>query len=120
MQLTPAPRIPTVITPSNQTCKLVITLSGQSEPNHADILPHHFAKTIINPTTGTEARIRDLLSGHVDGQDGPTWREATCKEFGRLMQGWKNVKLTNTLFAIHSRDIPFNKTTAHIRMVADF
>ena len=55
----------------------------------------------MNLTTGTEARIRDLLAGRVEGQDGPTWREATCKEFGRLMQGQKNVKVTNTLFAIH-------------------
>ena len=74
----------------------------------------------MNPTTGTEARIRDLLAGRVDGQDGPTWCEATCREFGRLMQGWKNVKGTNTLFTIHRRNVPTSKTAAHIRMVEDF
>ena len=36
------------------------------------------------------------------------------------MQGWKNVKGTNTLFAIHRRNVHSNKTAAHIRMVADF
>ena len=36
------------------------------------------------------------------------------------MQGSENVKGTNTLFAIHRRNIPTNKTSAHIRMVADF
>ena len=74
----------------------------------------------MNPTTGTEARIRDLLAGHVNVQDGPTLREATCREFGRLMQGSKNVEGTNTLFAIHRRNVPTNKTTAHIRIVAEF
>ena len=36
------------------------------------------------------------------------------------MQGWKNVKGTNTLFAIHRRNVPSNNTATHIRMVADF
>ena len=36
------------------------------------------------------------------------------------MQGWENVKGTNTLFIIHRRKIPTNKTDAHICMVADF
>ena len=36
------------------------------------------------------------------------------------MQGWKNVKGTNTLFAIHRRNVPTNKTAAHTHMVADF
>ena len=36
------------------------------------------------------------------------------------MQGWKNVKGTNTLLAINRRNVPSNKTAAHIRMVADF
>ena len=74
----------------------------------------------MNPTTGTEARIHDLLAVRVDGQDGPTWNEVTCREFGRLMQGWKYVKGTNTLFAIHQQKLPDNKTAAHIRMVAYF
>ena len=119
-QLITAPRIPTAIPPSNQTCNLIIAQSDQSNPHHADLLPHHFTNTVINPTTGTEASIRDLLAGRGDGQDDPTWREATCKKFGRLMQGWKNVKGTNALFAIHRRNVPSNKTAAHIRMVADF
>ena len=119
-QLSPAPRIPTVMPPSNQTCNLFIAPSGQSDPHHADLLPYHFTNTVMNPTTGTEARIRDLLAGRVDGQDGPTWREVTCREFGRLMQGWKNVNGTNTLFSIHRCNIPTKKTIAYIRMVADF
>ena len=36
------------------------------------------------------------------------------------MQVWKNVKGTNTLFTIHRRNVPTNKTAAHICMVADF
>ena len=74
----------------------------------------------MNPTSGTEARIRDLLARHIDGQDGPTWNEATCREFGQLMQGWKDVKGTNTLLAIHRHNLPTNKTAAHICMVAEF
>ena len=35
------------------------------------------------------------------------------------MQGWRNVTGTNKLFAIHRRNLPSNKTAAHIRMVAD-
>ena len=74
----------------------------------------------MNPTTGTEARILYLLAGCVDGQDGPTWHEAICREFGRLMQGWKDVKGTNIFFAIKGHNVPTNKTAAHMRMVADF
>ena len=74
----------------------------------------------MNPTTGTKARICDFLVGCVDGQDVPIWREATCREFGQLMQGWKDVKGTNTLFSIHRYNVPANKAAAHIRMVADF
>ena len=74
----------------------------------------------MNPTTGPKACILDLLGGRVDCKDGPTWREATCKEFGQFLQGWKNVKGTNALFAIHRRTRPSNKTAPHIRMVADF
>ena len=36
------------------------------------------------------------------------------------MQGWKNVKGTNTLFTTHRRNVLTNNTTAHIRMIADF
>ena len=36
------------------------------------------------------------------------------------MQGWEDFKGTNTLFAIHIRNVPTNNTAAHIRMVADF
>ena len=74
----------------------------------------------MNPTTGTEARIHDLLVRCADGQDRYTWREATCRDFGRLMQGWKNFKGTNTLLAIHRRNVPTNKTATHIHMVAEF
>ena len=74
----------------------------------------------MNPTTGTKVCILDLLGGRINGKDGPNWREATCKEFGQFLQGWKNVKGTNALFAIHRRTIPSNKTAPHIRMVADF
>ena len=116
----PPLRIPTVTPPSNQTCNLAISPSGQTDPYHAELLPYHFTNKFINPTTGTEARIRDLLAGRVDGQYVPTWCEATCREFGRLMQGWKDVKGTNPLFAIHRHNVPANKTAAHIRMVADF
>ena len=36
------------------------------------------------------------------------------------MQGWKDVKGMNTLFAIHRHNVPTNKTISHIRMVAAF
>ena len=45
---------------------------------------------------------------------------ASGKEFGQLMQGWKDVKVTNTLFAILRHNLPTNKTAAHIHMVEDF
>ena len=74
----------------------------------------------MNPTTGMEARISELLAGVVEDQDGPTWSDATCREFGRLMQGYMDAKGTNTMFVIHRHDIPAHKTAAHVRMVADF
>ena len=70
-QLDRSPQILTVMPPSNQTCNLVIAASGQSDPQHADILPYHFENTVMNPTTGTEARICNLLARRVDGQDVP-------------------------------------------------
>ena len=81
---------------------------------YADLLPHQFANTVMKPTTVMEARISDLLAGRVEGQDGPTWSEATCREFGRLMQGYRDVKGTNTMFVIHRRNVPVHKTAAHV------
>ena len=73
----------------------------------------------MNPTTGPEARISNLLSGRAEGQDGPTCIEATCREFGRLMQGNREFKGTNTMFVIQRRNVPAHKTAAHVRMFAD-
>ena len=36
------------------------------------------------------------------------------------MQGYREVKGTNTMFVIHRRNVPAHKTAAHVRMVADF
>ena len=97
------PHIPTVTPPPSQTCNLTIAPSGNKDPYYAELLPHKFANTVMDPTTGMEARISDLLAGRVEGQDRPTWSEATCREFGRLMQGYREVKGTNTMFVIHRR-----------------
>ena len=36
------------------------------------------------------------------------------------MQGYRDVKGTNTMFVIHRRNVPAHKTAAHVQMVADF
>ena len=36
------------------------------------------------------------------------------------MQGYMDVKGTNTMFVIHRRNVPAHKTAAHVRMVAYF
>ena len=36
------------------------------------------------------------------------------------MQGYMDVKGTNTMFVIQRRNVPAHKTDAHVRMVADF
>ena len=77
-QRTPPQHIPTVTPPPSQTCNLTIAPSGNTDPYYADLLPHQYANTVMNPTTGMEARKSDLLAGRVEGQDWPTWSEATC------------------------------------------
>ena len=36
------------------------------------------------------------------------------------MQGYREVKGTNTMFVIHRRNVPAHKTAAHVLMVTDF
>ena len=79
IQRTPPLHIPTVTPPPSQTCNLTIAPSRNTDPYYADLLPHQFANTVMNRTTGMEARISDLFARRVEGQDGPTWSEATCR-----------------------------------------
>ena len=60
---TPPPHIPTVTPLSIQTCNLTISPSGNTDLYYTDLLPHHCATPVMNPTTGMEAWISDLLAG---------------------------------------------------------
>ena len=67
--------VPTVTPPASQKHAMTVTTkpSAPTLNNHYghDLLPFHHANTVIHPTTGKEATIKDLIAGNVPDQDGP-------------------------------------------------
>ena len=139
-----APRVPHTSTPL-QTPNVITPPSTQEEVNHillhtpktyataANYLNPFFAFTsattffnfhtvnaVINPKNGKEAKITQLITGQIDGQDKNIWLNALTNEIGRLAQGIKGrIDGTNTIFFIHPEDIPNGKVAAFPRLVCD-
>jgi hypothetical protein len=82
--------------------------------------PHrqHFAYLghAINPDTGKIAEYRELSQS----SDGAIWRNSNAEEIGRLAQGYKNIKGTNTIYFIHPSQMPKGRRAAYLRAVSAY
>jgi hypothetical protein len=88
----------------------------QSTFNRPESERPHFALHghAINPDTGKIAEYRELS----ECSDGPIWKESNCEEIGRLAQGYKDVKGTNTIVFINVKDVPRDRTATYLRVVS--
>ena len=70
----------------------------------------------INPDTGAIAEYKELAAS----SEGHFWQASNAMEIGRLAQGYKDQKGTNTLFFIHKHEIPRGKKATYLRVVSAY
>ncbi|WP_281640541.1 Ty1/Copia family ribonuclease HI [Aurantimicrobium minutum] len=89
-------------------------LLDQSEEEIAYIpTPEGFACTAINPDTNLPAEYRELRKS----KDGEYWEQGMCNEIGRLFQGYKEIKGTNTCRWIKVQEMPKDRKATYVRIV---
>ena len=76
-------------------------------------IPKHFAYKAVNPDTGLDAEYPEL----VRSSDGPYWEEGMCNEIGRLFQGYKDIKGTDTCTFIPKSKVPKDRKVTYVRVV---
>ena len=76
-------------------------------------IPDGFAGTAINPDTKLPAEYRELRNS----SDGSQWEQGMCNELGRLFQGYKEVKGTNTARWIKIAEMPQGRKATYVRIV---
>jgi Reverse transcriptase (RNA-dependent DNA polymerase) len=93
------------------------------QPRRSPRLNPGMSLTAVNPDTGALAEYKEL----VQSTAGPRWELAMNKELGRLFQGYTckadpahTVQGTDTCTFIRSSDIPKDKKTTYVRIVADY
>ena len=87
----------------------------------SDHLINPVCNAVVHPTT--EETITNYKKLVADPITKPIWEEAMCKELGRLAQGYKNTKGTNTVRFMereHIKDIPKDRTVTYARIVVDY
>ena len=67
----------------------------------------------VNLDTSELAECKELLQCST----GEEWKTGFCNEIGRLFQGCKAVKGTDTCRFVHRKDVPQGRTATHIRIV---
>ena len=75
--------------------------------------PKGFALKAINPDTGALCEHKQLR----ESSDGKHWEISFCNEVGRLFQGYKDIKGTDTCKFIHKKDVPTDRKATYIRVV---
>ena len=79
----------------------------------------YFAGAIIDEVTGKSLEYRDLIK---DPKLATTWQKSLANELGRLAQGIRDVKGTDTIFFIPKSEIPRDrlKEVTYARIVVDY
>ncbi|KAG7342946.1 reverse transcriptase RNA-dependent DNA polymerase [Nitzschia inconspicua] len=67
----------------------------------------------FNPDTGKIAEYAELSQC----SDGAYWRASNAEEIGRLAQGYKHIKGTNTIYFIRKKQVPHHKKVTYLRIV---
>ncbi len=77
---------------------------------------NHYAGTVFDEESGRLLEYRQLIKhpklGHI-------WKHAAANEFGRLAQGIRDIKGTNTIRFIPKAQMPNHKRATYARFVAD-
>ena len=68
----------------------------------------------FNPDTGNIAEYRELSQS----SDDHFWLESNCEEIGRLAQGYKQTKGTNTIYFIPVSAVPQGHKATYLRVVS--
>jgi hypothetical protein len=70
----------------------------------------------VNPDTGNIAEYAELSKC----SQGDLWRNSNAEEIGRLAQGYKDIKGTNTMFFIRPNQIPKDRKPTYLRVVCAY
>jgi hypothetical protein len=74
------------------------------------------AYSVTDMTTGQQLEYRQLLKRP---ELRTIWEKSFANELGRLAQGTRDVKGTNTIVFIHAAEIPNDRTVTYGRLVCD-
>ena len=79
----------------------------------------YFAGAIVDEVTDRSLEYRDLLK---DPKRAAIWQTSLANELGRLSQGVRDIKGTNTIFFIPKSEIPKGrlKEVTYARIVVDY
>ena len=89
-------------------------IESTAEPDPFSFLP--FCGKAVHPDTGDLCEYKDLANS----SEGPLWERSACIEFGRLAQGWKHVKGTDTIHFIHHNEVPVDRKATYVRYVTTY
>jgi hypothetical protein len=78
--------------------------------------PQHFLHAIVDPVTGASMEYRHLIR---DPATKDIWEHSCANEFGRLAQGIRDIKGTDTITFIHKSKIPKGCRATYPRYVCD-
>ena len=92
------------------------TAEAPSDPGAEYISTLPFCGKAVHPDTGELADYSAL----VQSSEGDLWEESACQEFGRLAQGYKDTKGTDTIFFIHKHEVPADRSVAYVRHTCTF
>lgn len=76
-------------------------------------MPKGFAFKAVHPDTGELCEYRHL----VKSSKGRNWELGMCRELGRLFQGYKETKGTDTCRFIKKSDVPKDRNATYVRVV---
>ena len=89
----------------------------------APLEPEHFCAGVVHPKTKETITKYHKILKDSDEQFRATWIKAMCIELGRLAQGYKDTKGTNTIKFLtpdEIRHIPNDRTVTYARIVVDY
>jgi len=71
---------------------------------------------VLNPATGKEMQYKDIMK---HPSLGPRYKTGFGNELGRLCQGIRDIKGTNTCFFVELKSIPKDRKITHGKLVCD-
>jgi hypothetical protein len=72
--------------------------------------------TVLHPSTGKEMQYKDIMKHPLLG---PSYKRGFGNELGRLCQGIRDIKGTNTYFFVELKNIPKDRQITYGKLVCD-